>query len=228
MVCWMHQEWGRASVSTTISLWMERKSVKNSSLCHTGATRPLQGIYICQRLLFANDWLASHSYPPWGGGVGDPFINSRSKQKKITDRVTIAPLDQRDFLCFICHMQENTLGPWAENNTLGFVSCLPLKQDSSTHQTWQPPEWQVIWLCRRRLCTRRQPRSWEVSCACERALKHKQKRDLCVCVFFSPVALVKLQLWIIHSDWMKVTLWFRGTLKYPVLLHTVCVYTTSV
>lgn len=96
---------------------------------------------------------------------------------------------------------------------------LPLKQDSSSYQIWQPPEWQVIWLGRRRLCTRRQPRSVRGFMCMHVHTCTNKKRGLCV--FFFLVALVKLQLWIIHSDWIKVTLWFKETFKYPVLLNII-------
>lgn len=188
---------------------------------------PCREFILAREFLFANERLASHSYPPWGNGVGDPFIYSRSKQKKITDRVTIAPLDWGDGGIFLALSVTCKKTPWAhEQRKTLFVLCLSLKQDSASHQTWQPPEWRVIWLRRRRLCTRRQPRSTR-GFMCEHAhTRTNKKRDLCV--FFSPVALMKLQLWIIHSDWMKVTLWFQGTFKYTVLLNIILRYILSV
>lgn len=60
---------------------------QNSSLFHTGTTRPLRGFVLAREFLFANERLASHSFPPCGDGVGDPLIYSRSK--KIPGSVTV-------------------------------------------------------------------------------------------------------------------------------------------
>ncbi len=97
-----------------------------------------------------------------------------------------------DFLCFICHTQDNTLGLLTENSQ----AEVALTQVSASYHTWQPSEYQVIWLCRRLLCTRRQPRSWGVSFMW--AYTHKRWRDLCVFIFCcsSETTVVNNSLWL--------------------------------
>lgn len=108
-VYWTRSGWRGASAGE--SLWMERKSA--DSLRHTGvAAAPAGSLYLPEKFLFANEWLASHSYPPWGDGVGCPSIYSGSKHKNITDGVTVMLYDRgREGIClrFICHMHEKPL-----------------------------------------------------------------------------------------------------------------------
>lgn len=86
---------------------------------------PCSEFIFARECLFANEWLASHSYPPWGDGAGDPVIYSRSRQRKVCDTVAVALGDEKIWVADA----RSTLGPWVENNKQRAE-----KQDSA-HQT---------------------------------------------------------------------------------------------
>lgn len=200
---------------------MDRKSA--DSLRHTGvAAAPAGNLYLPENFLFANEWLASHSYPPRGDGVGRPSIYSGSKHKNITDGVTVAPFDwghEGIFLALSASCMKNTFGPTSEKTTLCKVVCFVRVRLLLRHGN--PSERQVIWLCRGRLCTRWQPCS-VTDFLCVWASTHaeeKQKKKRPVCVLYSSVSLVKLQLGVIYSEsGGKLTLRLQRRLKYPALL----------
>lgn len=191
----MHPEEGGPSVE--ISFWMERRQWTHVKIaaCSTPVPPGPWRELVPARELFANERLASHSFPPCGDGVGDPLIYSRSKWKKMTDNVTVVLGRWGDFLCFISHVQENTLGPWAENYTLAMYCVCHW---SRIHQTWQPLEWQVIWHDRRCLCTRRQPRSMRgFICVTTHTCTNK-KRSVCT----GKTTVENNSLWPNESDSM--------------------------
>lgn len=200
---------------------MDSKSA--DSLRHTGvAAAPAGNLYLPENFLFANEWLASHSYPPRGDGVGRPSFYSGSKHKNITDGVTVAPFDwghEGIFLALSASCMKNTFGPTSEKTTLCKVVCFVRVRLLLRHGN--PSERQVIWLCRGRLCTRWQPCSVTVFslCVSVHTCRRKTKKKRSVCVFYSSVSLVKLQLGVIYSEsGGKLTLRLQRRLKYPALL----------
>lgn len=176
--------WGWRGASAGVSLWMDSKSA--DSLRHTGvAAAPAGNLYLPENFLFANEWLASHSYPPRGDGVGRPSIYSGSKHKNITDGVTVAPFDwghEGIFLALSASCMKNTFGPTSEKITLCKVVCFVRVRLLLRHGN--PSERQVIWLCRGRLCTRWQPCSVTVFslCVSVHTCRRKTKKAFCVCV----------------------------------------------
>lgn len=114
---------------------------------------------------------------------------------------------------------KNTFGPTSEKTTLCKVVCFVRVRLLLRHGN--PSERQVIWLCRGRLCTRWQPCS-VTDFLCVWASTHaeeKQKKKRPVCVLYSSVSLVKLQLGVIYSEsGGKLTLRLQRRLKYPALL----------
>lgn len=209
-VYWTRSGWRGASAGE--SLWMERKSA--DSLRHTGvAAAPAGSLYLPEKFLFANEWLASHSYPPWGDGVGCPSIYSGSKHKNITDGVTVMLFDRgREGIFF-------ALSVTCMKNTFMYV-CFVFchwSKGSASRQTWQP-SWTTGNLTLQRTPLHQMAAMLCSVCVSVHTCRRKTKKRS-VCVFYSSVSLVKLQLGVIYSEsGGKVTLRLQRTLKYPVLL----------
>lgn len=160
-----------------ISLWMDRKSVdvsQKSSLHHTSV--PAGNFYLPM-----NDWQAIHVLPE-GMVFGHPFIYWRSKQKNITHRVTVTAVEWGDegiSFCFICHTQENTMGPWAENNTCYcFVFATEARFRSSSDMA---TSWTTGNMTLQKTPLHQTAATLHEGVSCVWAHIHKQKRDTSVC-----------------------------------------------
>lgn len=69
MVYWMYQEWGWASQDIQS---LNGKEVSVAACATPVPLGPCRELLFAREFLFANEWLASHSHPPWRAGVGEP------------------------------------------------------------------------------------------------------------------------------------------------------------
>ena len=216
MVYWLHEDW-RGDSEDAPSVWMEKDwsglvSVKQlvphrCHSAHAGTSHSPERFYLPM-----NVWQAVHILPAVMVLVILWFTPAEGR-REITDRVAIALLRLHrgkwgDLLCFIWHITRRR-APWAheQNITHRLHSVFAAEEAFELPIGQGPPP---PWMTGNQSDASTSPRCVEV---CEQALTQKGK-DLWV--FLSPVVSVKLQLSLIHSDWMKVTLWFQHTSRHPV------------
>lgn len=171
----MHPEEGGPTVE--ISFWMERRlwTCVRIAACSTPVPPGPWGDLSLPESFYLpmKDWQAIHFLLV---GMVLAIHLFTLGQRKYQAASLLDWGDGGDFLCFICHVQENALGSWTETYTLAMYCVCHW---SRIHQTWQPLEWQVIWHYRRCLCTRRQPCSvWGLICVTMHTCTHK-KRSVC-------------------------------------------------